>query len=171
MNDLINIGKIVAPFGLKGEAILQHSLGKKTILKDVETIFIETQKNSFLPYFVQSSKAKSNNEIYLKLEGIDVRETVQKLLQKKVWLHENDFRKLAAKNSSIALIGFTLINDKNKLGVIEEVIEQPHQTLLRISVNNKEVLIPLHEETLAKVDHKKKEVHVILPDGLLEIYT
>jgi 16S rRNA processing protein RimM len=57
------------------------------------------------------------------------------------------------------------------LSPIEEVINQPHQILLRITLKGKEVLIPLHEESLDKIDHVKKQVHVILPDGLLEIYT
>jgi 16S rRNA processing protein RimM len=43
--------------------------------------------------------------------------------------------------------------------------------LLRITLEGKEVLIPLHEETLDSIDHDKKQVHVTLPDGLLEIYT
>jgi 16S rRNA processing protein RimM len=33
-----------------------------------------------------------------------------------------------------------------------------------------EALIPLHEESLEKIDKKKKQVHVKLPDGLLDIY-
>ena len=43
-------------------------------------------------------------------------------------------------------------------------------TQMQLTMNNKEVLIPLNESTLKKIDRKKKEVHVNLPDGLLEIY-
>ena len=50
------------------------------------------------------------------------------------------------------------------------MIEQPQQVLLQLTTNNKEVLIPVNESTLKKIDRKKKEVHVVLPDGLLEIY-
>ena len=50
------------------------------------------------------------------------------------------------------------------------MIEQPQQLLCRIEMNKQEVLIPLHEETLKKIDHKKRQVHVQLPDGLLGIY-
>jgi len=42
--------------------------------------------------------------------------------------------------------------------------------LCRIEINKKEVLIPLNENTLRKTDHKRKEVTVQLPEGLLEIY-
>ena len=38
MNQYRNIGKLVASFGLKGELILHHHLGKKTSLKGLEVI-------------------------------------------------------------------------------------------------------------------------------------
>jgi 16S rRNA processing protein RimM len=51
-----------------------------------------------------------------------------------------------------------------------EIIEQPHQLLCRIEINEKEVLIPLHEDTIRKIDKKLKQVIVELPEGLLDIY-
>ena len=170
MNEYINIGKLVATFGVKGEVILKHALGKKTTLKGVEAIFIEQQKKSYLPYFVQSSKAKDTEEMYVQIEGIESKESAHRLIQKNVWLLDDDFRKIAGKTAPISLLGYSIINEGENLGPIEEVMEQPHQVLLRITLNGNEALIPLHEETLHKIDRKKKEVHVVLPDGLLEIY-
>lgn len=170
MNHYIHIGKFVATFGVKGELILVHALGKKTALKDVSAIFVEEQKGSYLPYFVQQSKAKEAEEILVKLEGIDTREAAHRIANRPVWLENEDFRRLAGKTSPISLLGFTLFNEGENLGPIEEVIEQPHQVLLRISLDGKEALIPLHDETLESIDRKKQEVHVTLPDGLLDIY-
>jgi 16S rRNA processing protein RimM len=170
MNHYIHIGKFVATFGVKGELILVHALGKKTALKDVSAIFVEEQKGSYLPYFVQQSKAKEAEEILVKLEGIDTREAAHRIANRPVWLENEDFRRLAGKTSPISLLGFTLFNEGENLGPIEEVIEQPHQVLLRISLDGKEALIPLHDETLESIDRKKQEVHVTLPDGLLEVY-
>ena len=89
---------------------------------------------------------------------------------KEVWLAEDDFKKFAAKSSPIALLGFNIINDGEDLGEILEVIEQPHQVLCSILLNGKEALIPIHEDSLEKVDTKNRKVYVNLPDGLLEIY-
>jgi len=106
----------------------------------------------------------------VKLEGIDTKEAAHRIANRPVWLVNDDFRRLAGKTSAISLLGFTLYNGKDNLGPIEEVIEQPHQLLLRITLDGKEALIPLHEDTLDKIDRKKQEVHVTLPDGLLDIY-
>ena len=165
-----SIGKLVATFGLHGELVLKHNLGKKTALKGLEAIFIEERKNELLPYFIESSKIKSPEEVYIKLEGIATRETAQKLAQREVWLTEADFHKYASKSAPISLLGYHMIDQGTDLGEILEVIEHPHQVLCRIDLKGKEALIPVHEETLQKLDKKKKQVHVILPDGLLDIY-
>jgi 16S rRNA processing protein RimM len=80
-----HIGKIVASFGLKGELILEHSLGKSTGFKTLEVIFVENRKDSFLPYFVEEAKAKGPSEAYLKLEGVDTKEAARLLNQKEIW--------------------------------------------------------------------------------------
>ncbi len=165
-----SIGKLVATFGVKGELLLQHHLGKTTSLKGLDALFIEVRKDEMLPYFIQSAKSKSPSEIYLKLEGVDAKETAQKLLQKEVWLTEEHFQKFAAKSAPATLLGFHLINEGEDIGEVLEVIEHPHQMLFRIDYQSKEALIPIHEETLQRIDKKKKQVHVILPEGLLDIY-
>lgn len=170
MSQYFKIGKLAASHGLKGDLVLQHSLGKKTSLKGLEAIFLEKQKGSFLPYFIESAKIRSEEETILKLEGIDTMETARKLTPGEVWLPEEDFKKFAAKSSPISMLGFTMMQDDQVLGEILEVIEQPHQVLCAINYNGKEALIPVHEESLEKVDQKNRRVYVSLPDGLLDIY-
>ncbi len=170
MENYIDVGKIVSTFAVKGELVLKHALGKKSSFKGTTVVFIEEKKNSFLPYFVESIKIKNESEVYLKLEGVDTKEQAQKLNAKPVWLKEEDFKRLAAKSSPISLLGFMVINEGEELGEVLEVIEQPHQVLCRIDLNGNEALIPVHEETLEKLDKKNKKLYVVLPDGLLDLY-
>lgn len=166
----ISIGKIAGAHGLKGDVVLKHALGKKTGLKDLKALFIKDKTGSFLPWFIESSRAKNDTETFVKLEGVNTVDAARPLVQKEVWLTQADFEKYAAKSAVISFIGYT-INDKGRLlGTIEEIIEQPHQVLCRLFIDDKEVLIPLHEETLEKVDTKNKTIYVALPDGLLDIY-
>lgn len=170
MKNYFKVGKLVATHGILGELVLKHSLGKKTSLKGLEAIFIEEKKDSFLPYFISSAKIKSDTEVLLTVEGFASREVSKKLIQKEVWLLEDDFKKFAGKSAPISLLGLMMVNEDEEIGEILEVIEQPHQVLCRIIYNNKEALIPVHEEFLDKVDLKNRKVYVTLPDGLLEIY-
>ena len=170
MTEYFKIGKLVSAFGLKGELILKHNLGKKTSLKGLSAIFVEERKESFLPWFIESTKIKSEDEVYLKLADVNVREAAIKLTQKEVWIPEEDFKKFSAKSSPINLLGYDVVEAEEVLGKILEVIEQPHQLLCRIEIEGKEVLIPLNEDTIRKIDNKARRVVVELPEGLLEIY-
>jgi len=170
MTDYFKIGKFVSAFGVKGELILKHNLGKKTALKGLQALFVEERKESFIPWFVQQIRIKTPDELYVQLTDIITREAAIKLVQKEVWLPEADFKKFSAKSSPINLLGYTVIENGKPLGTILEVIEQPHQLLCRIEIGEKEVLIPLHTDTLLKIDKKAAQVHVQLPEGLLEIY-
>jgi len=170
MNNYFKIGKLAATFGLEGQLILEHNLGKKTSLKGLENIFIEETINSFLPYFIESAKIKNDKEVYVKLEGIASKEEARKFVKKEVWLLENDFKKFSASAAPISLLGFMVINDDDELGEVVEVIEQPHQVLCKIILNGKEALIPVHEDSLEKIDKKNRKLFLNLPDGLLDIY-
>ncbi len=171
MTNYVSIGRIVATFGLKGEVVLQHNLGKKSPFKGLEAIFIEEKKDEFLPYFVEAARVKNDSETFLKLEGLESKESARRIIQKQVWLPEEEFHKHAADTSAISLLGYHIIDGNNNLGPILEVIEQPHQLLCRIDLNGKEALIPVHAETLVKMDQRKKQVYLNLPDGLLEIFS
>lgn len=170
MNEYFKIGKLAATFGTNGQLILQHNLGKKTSLKGLETFFIEETNDSFLPYFISSAKIKSDHETFISIEGIDSKEAARFLLKKEVWLAEADFKKFAAGSAPISFLGFMIIDNKKEIGEILEVIEQPHQVLCKIMIDGKEALIPLHEDSLEKVDKKNKKLYVNLPAGLLDIY-
>jgi len=168
--EYLKIGKLVAVHGLTGELLLKHELGKRSGLKGLEAIFIEEKKSSFIPWFIQSVRIKNEAEVYLKLEGVDSREQAMKIAHKDAWVPESDFRKLAAKSAPGNLLDYVIIHEKKPLGPVLELIEQPHQLICRLAIDGKEVLIPLNESTLRKIDHARKEVVVELPEGLLDIY-
>ncbi len=170
MKNYFKIGKLAATFGLEGQLILEHNLGKKTSLKGLENIFIEDRKDSFLPYFIESAKIKNDKEVYLKLEGISAKEEAGIFVKKEVWLHENDFKKFVSSNAPVSFLGFTIVNENEDLGEIVEVIEQPHQLLCKILLKDKEALIPIHEDSLEKIDKKNRKLYMNLPEGLLDIY-
>jgi 16S rRNA processing protein RimM len=104
------------------------------------------------------------------LEGFDTPEKAKKFVKKKEWLREADVKKSSSTSAPISLLGFSMFEKKKLLGKVVEVIEQPTQLLLSIMINDKEVLVPINETTLEKIDHKNQKIFVVLPDGLLDIY-
>jgi 16S rRNA processing protein RimM len=171
MSEYIHIGKLVAPHGVAGAVILEHALGKSITFKGVDALFVEKQTGSFIPYFIESASAKTETITHLQLEGVKTRESANFLTSKKVWLPQADFQKLVEKNSPLALLGYMVQEAGKDIGIIQEVIEQPHQLMVTILYQGQEAYIPLHEESLKGVNHAKKTVQVELPDGLLDLYS
>lgn len=170
MSQYFKIGKLAASHGLSGELILQHSLGKKTSLKGLEAIYLEEQKDNFIPYFIEKTSIKNETETFIKIEGINTKESARILTPKEVWLEASDFKKYSLQSAPISLLGYQVVDQEENLGEIIEVIEQPHQILCCILYNQKEALIPIHQDNLIKIDKKNKLVFVELPEGLLDIY-
>ena len=170
VSQYFKIGKLAASHGLSGEIILQHSLGKKTSLKGLEAIYLEEQKDNFIPYFIEKTSIKSNTETFIKLEGVNTKEFARTLTPKEVWLEAADFKKHSLQSAPISLLGYRIIDQEDDLGEIIEVIEQPHQILCSILYKEKEALIPIHQDNLIKIDKKNKLVFVDLPEGLLDVY-
>lgn len=171
MSDYIHIGKLVAPHGIAGAVILEHALGKPIHFKGVDALFVEQKTGSFIPYFIESAAAKTETITHLQIEGVKTREAANFVTGKKVWLPQADFQKMVEKNSPLALLGYMVQEAGKDIGVIQEVIEQPHQLMVTILYNGQEAYIPLHEESLKGVNHTKKTVQVELPDGLLDLYS
>lgn len=69
------------------------------------------------------------------------------------------------------IIGFQVV-DKNygNTGTVKEIIEMPAQDLLVIDYQEKEILMPITDEHILKVDRTHKTLHTCMPEGLREVY-
>jgi len=150
--------------------IAVHSLGKKIAVTKIKVIYLEQKKDELLPYFVEAARKKGVDQLYIKLEGIDSKEAVSKYLRKEVWMREEEVQSHTQKDNPIGWVGYRVVDQGRDLGAVLEIIEQPHQVLCRLEIDSKEVLIPINEQTLDKIDHKTKSLLLNLPDGLLEVY-
>ena len=69
------------------------------------------------------------------------------------------------------VIGWTVIDsEKGDIGTIASVIDYPAQALFQIMKNDKEILIPVIDQVINKVDRDKKIIHITAPTGLIDLY-
>ncbi len=171
MEKYIQIGKIAAIFGLKGDLIVSHRLGARANWNHIPVLFIEKNRNSYIPYFLEAVYPKSETEARIKLEEVDSKETARSLLRKNISLESSVFREVVGPDSDLSYLGFTLFDKKEKeLGEIAELIELPEQLLAKVFQKGSELLIPLSPQTIEQIDKDKKIIYVALPDGLLDLY-
>lgn len=167
---MLRVGKIVATHGLQGAVVLQQIIDDTGWLKKGDVLFIELRRESFIPYFVEMAKAANDTEYIITLDDVTNAEEAKKLVGKTTYVKEEVLEK-AKVDSPLMYIGFNLV-DKTRggVGTIEDVLLMGKQWIARLTVDGKEVLIPLVEEMILDVNYKNKYLRMDLPEGLLDVY-
>ena len=167
---MIRIGKIVAAHGINGSLILTHVVGNSQWLKKGQVLLLEMQKGSYIPYFVSQVKANNDKEYIINLEDVDKVEYAKRLVTKQVYVDEvilSDY----AKKSPLLWIGFNILDKKQgDIGAVIDVSQTGYQWLAKVIYHGAEVLVPLIDQMILKVDVKTKTIEMELPEGLLEVY-
>ena len=106
------------------------------------------------------------------LEGIETLDAAKELVGKKLFLPVSFLPKLKDDQFYYhEIIGFQVVDENHgNIGMIGDILELPHQSLFQIRNGEKEILIPVVDDIIQKVDRKKKQLLIKAPEGLIEIY-
>jgi 16S rRNA processing protein RimM len=168
--DLIEAGKIISAHKLKGELKILTTVEFSIKWKTIKSLFIGNSINDAMPYFLEECKEVETDVALVKLEDILTIEMAKKLQGQKVFLAKKHL-KSNAPNELSSLVGFQLIDAKLIQNTfLKGIVEMPHQLLFEFIYNDKEILLPANESIIIKIDAKKKQIHLNIPDGLLEVY-
>lgn len=164
------LGNIIKTYGYKGELIIHLLTGKPEEFADLKVLFINIEQ-SLVPWFVESIDI-IDDRAQLKVEDINNPEEARLFVGKEVYLPRGKKKRTADKAQHfMEFIGFTAIDeDHGAIGMVEDILERPEQKLIRIMKDKKEVLIPLSEEMIIKIDSSKRELHLKTPPGLIDLY-
>lgn len=179
--DLIPVGYIGQPKSLKGdvkayfEAFLFDNLQE---LEDKLAYLLVQTKEGCLPYFVEHIQPVSENDgqVIIKFEDINSREAALALQNKALYMEvgklPDDFLPEQDEFEWEFIIGFTLTNAATgqTLGTVEDVFALPEHELAQVFYQNREILIPLHDDLVEDIDEEQKTISIHLPEGLLEVY-
>lgn len=168
IDSCFKLGQIIKAHGLKGEVLINLEVNNPEDYQDLESVFLEINQK-LVPFFIEDFNIKANRAI-IKFEDIDSMEGIKSILNANVFVPLEDLVETEGNNFNL-LIGCK-VHDKNKgeLGVIRDVYEITGQDLLSMDYMEKEILIPINEHIILKVDHKKKIIHTDLPEGLVDLY-
>ena len=167
----IQVGKLQKTHGLKGGLQASIDLYDPEILSDAKVLFVEI-KNAFAPYFVENINISGSKAIVLFDEIKDVNQA-NTLRGLSLYVSTEHFPAIQDDESwqYDDIIGYTIVDKTHgELGKIEDVFETTGQDLIAMIYKEKEVLIPVVEQIILKVNKKTKTMEVQLPDGLLELY-
>jgi 16S rRNA processing protein RimM len=170
--DCFLLGYVAKLHGYKGEVSLFFDTTNPQDYANLDALFIELNGN-LTPFFVESIQLGKKGFAKVRLEGVDTEESARRLLRNDIYLPLAVLPELNGIHFyDHEVEGFTVIDSKyGEVGQLIQVVDYKINPLLRIQAKeDKEVLLPLIEGLVTKVDRAKQELHVSAPEGLIELY-
>ena len=169
-NDCFFFGKVTKTHGLKGEMTIKLDVANPADFKDLRYLLIE-ERGSLIPYFIESQKI-TGDKMFVQLQDVKKMEQAIVFLGKAVFLPNELMPQLEEDEFYYnEIIGFKLIDETiGEIGAISDVLEYPTQAVIQVMKDGKEILIPIHDDIIQKVDKKAKTLTVNTPEGLIDMY-
>lgn len=169
--DCFFLGTIVGKYSFKGEVLIKLETDSPKSYLDLEAVLVNNPQG-LVPFFIDSAQLHKTTLLRVKFEGVSNETEVDKLIKKKVFLPLDQLPKLEGNRFYYHEIkDFVAIDQfEKKIGVIKSVNDSGPQALFMIDNNGTEILIPVHDNFITKLNREEKRIYLNLPDGLLEIF-
>lgn len=171
VDDCYQLGYVIKPHGLNGELQILLDVDAPEEYGNLESVFV-LNGQQLVPFFIESIAIRGDKAI-VALEEVEDVDAAKALKGAQLYLPLALLPELAEDEFYYhELAGFSLENDKAEpIGAILAVVEAGTQDLLQIThLSGKEVLIPLTDPLIVRVDKEEKKLVMKIPDGLLEVY-
>ena len=159
---LIYLGKITSTHGIKGELkicsnfeykIQAFRVGNHLTINNVD-------------YTIKSYRRHKDFDMVTLNDYKDINE-VQFLLKQKVYIKEEELNLGNDEVLDEDLLNYkVIINDD--IGFIKEIFfASPTNKVLRININNKEILVPYQKEFITNIDKLNQMIYIKVIDGMI----
>lgn len=168
--ELYKIGKFNKTHGVKGELILTFTDDSFSCSEG--NYFVCRMDGLFVPFFIESYMIRSSNSALIKLDRIDSAEEATIFVNTDVYYPKEYAREPDEEDVTWDFfIGFKVTDTSDEvLGEIAYVDTSTANTLFVINrPDGKEWLVPAHEEFIAGVDVRNRNITLSLPEGFLSL--
>lgn len=169
-NNYYYLGTINKLHGNNGDLSAYLDVDEPRAYSSLDMVFLNI-KGMPVPYFIKTIKIL-NNKAILTFEDIDDLDKASALIKKEMYLPLSTLPKLTGNKFYYHEVeGFEVVDEIfGKIGTLKMVFDYPSQAVMQIFHGDKEVLIPVNDEIILKVDRKSKKMLIRAPEGLINIY-
>ena len=169
------IGYFSKLIGHKGELALRLDVDEPAHYQDLGMLFVQINKRDqeLVPFSLDSTHIQNNGIARVKITGIDDLASAKPLVGKSVFLPTEVLPPLSGNQFYFhEITGFEVIDlQKGNIGKVVEVLDYPGQAILQIiHPLGKEVLVPIHDNTIEKVNREQQQLTIDAPEGLIDLY-
>lgn len=172
-SDCFYLGKIAKKFSFKGEVLAWLDTDDPGYFEDLqmESVFVELNKH-LVPFFIESSRLHKNDFLRIKFEEVDSEEDADRLLGSALYLPLSFLPKLEGDKFYFhEIIGFKAVDERlGDIGIITGVNDSSAQALFEIKKGDIEILVPMIDDFIIKVDRENKAIILNTPEGLVDLY-
>lgn len=165
------VGTVVNKFSFKGELLVKLDTDEPELFTEMESVFIEIGKN-LVPFFIERSQLHKSLLLRIKIEDIDDDASADTLMKRDLYLPLEFLPELEGNKFYFhEVINYKMIDTVHgDIGVITGINDSTSQALFEIDNNGSEILIPLNDHFIDKVDRKNKSITITTPEGLIDLY-
>lgn len=172
-DDCYQVGHITKTHGLNGEVVFFLDVDEAKEYADIETVLVEV-KGQLTPYFLESITIVKGSRAIVAFEDVDTIEQAERFIGCGLWLPLANLEAIEDETRFYfhEIIGYRVVDaQKGPLGIVKAVYTMATQDLIAMDYEGNEVLIPINSDIVPSINRAEKQLNVVLPDGLLEIYT
>ncbi len=170
--DCYFLGYTKKPHGTQGHILAFLDVDNPYEYEKINMFFLEME-SGLVPFFIEKIQIRKKGEILLKLEDVQDDTAAARLRGREMYLPLNMLPKLEGNKFYYhEIIGFRVIDQtKGEIGIIKKVIEMPQNDLFSVQTEDeKEILVPINDDIIKKVERTAKEIHIDAPEGLIDLY-
>ena len=150
MNDLVYIGYISGPFGLKGELkIISDSNHLDKIFVVGKTLYVDNDSYQIKSYHFHKHHL-------ITFEGFEDINKIDNLIKKDVYIKRSDINLSNDEYLLNELIGCKIIDNSIQIGIVEDILLSKHTYFIKSG----ELIIPVIDKYIEKVDIKEEIIYV-----------
>ncbi len=169
--DCFYLGKIAKKFSFKGDILIYLDTDEPELYDNLESVFVECNKH-LVPFFIENCSLHKNDFLRVHFEDVNSEEDADAILGNGIYLPLKMLPKLSGNKFYFhEVIGFEIEDQRlGVFGIIQAVNDTSAQPLFEVLNGNVELLIPMIDHFLVKIDRLNKKVIMNLPEGLVEMY-
>jgi len=164
------LGRILRTHGNKGHMLVRIESDDKSWCSPALPVFFNLD-GELVPYFIESFELKQGNTVMVKFEDIDDAAKAGRMVGVTLSLPPEYLPpQNKNRNRELTIYGYSVYDTKTgNIGIVESILEWSHQSLLLIRNGNNEIMIPMVDSIILKVDRRKKQITIEAPDGLIDL--
>jgi len=165
------VGTVVNKFSFKGELLVKLDTDEPELFTEMESVFIEIGKN-LVPFFIERSQLHKSLLLRVKIEDIDDDAGADTLMKRDLYLPLDFLPKLEGNKFYFhEVLNYKIIDTTHgDIRTITGINDTTSQALFEIDNNGSEILIPLNDHFIDKVDRENKTITITTPEGLIDLY-